>query len=60
MGLPPEFTQEKLKKQYQKLRDKYHRDKNQHMSEEVIKEMEGELVKVNLAHGKLKQKQNYN
>lgn len=49
------YTQLDLKTKYRKLSDKYHPDKNQHMSEVVRKEMADELVKVNLAYKKLKQ-----
>jgi len=56
LGLKPEFTKEDLKRQYQKLRDKYHPDKNQHLSQAVRDEMEVELVKVNLAYKKMTKK----
>ncbi len=54
MGLKEGYSKEELKKRHRKLSDKYHPDKNQHMSEAVREEMEEELVKVNLAYEKLK------
>jgi len=56
LGLSPGFTKEKLKQQYRKLSDKYHPDKNQHMSEAVRKEMKEEMMKVNSSYNILKKK----
>lgn len=53
LGLKVGYSSEDLKRRHRKLSDKYHPDKNQHMSESTRKELEEELVKVNLAFKEL-------